>query len=100
MDHQQSAGSGRDPAQQGGAIDLPVSVVDQGIVDQFQIVQAGKEIKKRIAGAWHKEAISCICQEAESEGISFAGARCEKDLSGIEMNAAFGVIFGHSAAGG
>src|SRR5262249_41840 len=81
-------------------VELPAVIVEQRVADEFYVLQLGEKIEERIAGRGNENFVAGIAEQAEDEGVGFAGAGGEEDGRGRNAGAAGGIVGGGGGAGG
>jgi len=84
MYEENGASAGRDGLLQRLEIDEPAVGVGEGVRDEADILEAGKEFEERVAGFREEEFFTWVAEEAEGVGVGFAGAGGEEEGFGIE----------------
>ena len=87
VDDNGGAGAGSDGAFERREIELPAVVVDEGVADQFDVIEIGEEIEERVTGAGDENFIAGIAEKAEEVRVGFAGAGGEEEVAWCDVSA-------------
>ncbi len=89
-----------DGAFEGSEVELPAVVIDEGIADEFDVVEIGEEVKERVAGTGNEDFVAGIAEETEEIRVGFAGAGGDEEIGWQDICAKGLVVGGDGFAGG
>ena len=99
MDNDYGAGARGKASGEGGEIEMPAVIVEQGIGDEAHIVEVSKKLKQGIAGLGDEDLRAGIAMEAEEVAVGFAGAGGEKNLRRRNLRrGGVGIVLGDGGA--
>ena len=79
-------------------INLPPVVINQRVGNEFDVLQIGEKIEKRITGLGDENFISRTCEEAKNKRVCFAGAGGQEQFFRIDGFAVIAIVGGDSFA--